>query len=99
MIRQHSSLYSLPCFLAPFCFQPSSSPGAETRGYPVPPPHLCSGYSLLTESSVCMVCPQPFSLQFTLLRELPLFPGPHDPHPSQSSPSLRGPLGPHPWQM
>lgn len=99
MLRQHSSLYSLLCFLTPFCYQPSSSPGAGTQGCLVPPPHLCSGCSPLAVSSICMVCHSPSPYSSPSYESCPYYLGPADRHPSpKSSASLRGPLDCHPWQ-
>lgn len=73
MLRQHSSLFGLPCFLIPSCSQLISSPGAGTHFGLVPLTHLCSSCARPVVSST-------FSLQLAPLQKLPL-PGPHRPMP------------------
>lgn len=60
------SLYSLPLLLSPlFPAQPSVGLGHEAaRSHCLAPAQAAARRA---ESSVCMVCPYPFSLQFTLL--------------------------------
>lgn len=73
MLRQHSSLFGLPCFLIPSCSQLISSPGAGTHFGLVPLTHLCSSCARPVVSAT-------FSLRLAPLQKL-LLPGPRRPMP------------------